>query len=347
MSKRAAIIGASGYGGVELVRILARHPQISELKLGSRGSSGKKIAEVYPNFTKLLNNQLLDPEEVINDVDIVFSALPNGLAEQYAALASGKNIPFIDLSADFRFADEEIYKEWYGSPYKEPLLHEHSVYGLPEMNREKIKKMAAGEKAPIIGNPGCYPTASTLGALPALKHHLNAPGATIIFDAASGITGGGREPQRSFHFPEANDSMTAYKVGAHRHTPEIQGNCGGIPIIFTPHLVPLNRGILSTIYIPLKQPIAEDEARGLYENFYRNEPFVRVLPKGLVAATGPVRRSNYCDISVHLSYKKDVLIIISAIDNMVKGAAGQAVQNMNIIFGFEETAGLQEIPALF
>ncbi|MDR1586995.1 MAG: N-acetyl-gamma-glutamyl-phosphate reductase, partial [Treponema sp.] len=281
-----------------------------------------------------------------------------------------------------------------------PELRGRSVYGLPELNRARIKELAAAGPV-IIGNPGCYPTGASLGVFPAIARGLVAgpDGAggspvVIIVDAASGITGGGREPSRSFHFPECFDSLTAYKVGSHRHTPEIsrnfavmavraaasvpEGRGGAVPgLIFTPHLAPVNRGILSTIYIPLapawraggasaaesgvsapgrvsapRPPSGEvekkaGEIRALYTDFYREEPFVRVLPAGLAAATNRVRQSNYCDISVHLDQTGATLIIVSAIDNMVKGAAGQAVQNMNIVMGFDEKAGLEAAPALF
>jgi N-acetyl-gamma-glutamyl-phosphate reductase len=288
-----------------------------------------------------------------------------------------KGIPFIDLSADFRFdEDEATFSAWYGKPYLYPELRKRSVYGLPELNRARIKELAAAGPV-IIANPGCYPTGASLGAFPALAKGLFG-GGTIIADSASGITGGGRDPARSFHYPECADSVAPYKVGGHRHIPEISRNLaamarqGGVPapaLIFTPHLAPMNRGILSTIYIPLAEawrPVLVDcgstaaprppakvieektaEIRRLYEGFYRDEPFIRILSEGVIAATGRVRQSNFCDISLHLDQGGTTLIAVTALDNMVKGAAGQAVQNMNIIFGFNETAGLEYIPALF
>jgi N-acetyl-gamma-glutamyl-phosphate reductase len=281
-----------------------------------------------------------------------------------------RGISFIDLSADFRFGDDEAaFSAWYGKPYRYPELRRRSVYGLPELNREKIRALAATGPV-IIGNPGCYPTGASLALYPALAKGLAGPG-TIIVDAASGVTGAGREPARAYHYPECADSVAPYKVGAHRHSPEIKANLEamggkGVSLIFTPHLVPMNRGILSTIYLPLGEewrpalnpesaagpPGAEiagaaENIRELYTGFYRDEPFVRVLPPGIVAASGRVRQSNFCDISVHLDGAGQVLILISAIDNMIKGAAGQAVQNMNILLGFEETAGIDMIPALF
>ncbi|GHV91901.1 N-acetyl-gamma-glutamyl-phosphate reductase [Spirochaetia bacterium] len=390
----AGIIGATGYAGAELVRILSGHPHIDTLSLASVSYEGDRIEKVYPNFLGRISAVLEKPEAVIAASDVVFAALPNGVGEPYAKAAVEKGIPFIDLSADFRFDDDEAaYTAWYGKPYVHPELRKLSVYGLPELNRKRIQELAAlasvagvaaqagnsaGKPAPvIIGNPGCYPTATSLGAFPALVRGIAGPG-TIIADAASGVTGGGREPQPSFHFPECSDSVAPYKVGAHRHTPEISRNLAFMAaqsdggkvsapgLIFTPHLAPMNRGILSTIYIPLAEsrrpggispgvprpPSKEiaartDEIRRVYTDFYKGEPFVRVLPAGVIAATNRVRQSNFCDISVHLETLGTTLIIVSAIDNMVKGAAGQAVQNMNIIFGYDETAGLNTVPALF
>lgn len=376
----AGIIGATGYAGAELVRLLSGHPHIEGLALASVSFEGDRIERIYPNFLGTVKAVLVTPEEAIASARVVFAALPNGVGEPFAKTCVEKGVPFIDLSADFRFDDDEAtYTAWYGKAYVYPELRKYSVYGLPELNRKQIKELAAS-KPVIIGNPGCYPTGASLGAYPALAKGIAGTG-TIIVDSASGITGGGREPSRAFHYPECADSMTPYKIGGHRHTPEISRNFNvmyntraeaeksdpGIPpMIFTPHLAPMNRGILSTIYIPLAdawriktvhsgaphppaQEITEkaQEIRDIYAEFYRNEPFVRVLPSDTIAATSRVRQSNFCDISVHLDQTGTTLILAAAIDNMVKGAAGQAVQNMNIIFGFEETAGLTAIPASF
>jgi N-acetyl-gamma-glutamyl-phosphate reductase len=368
----AGIIGAAGYAGAELVRLLAGHKKVDALCLGSVSLEGGQIENVYPNFFGKISYPLVKPEEVVEASDVVFAALPHGVGESYAKACFEKGVCFIDLSADFRFdEDEETFKAWYGKGYVHPELRKHSVYGLPELNRDQIKTLAAAGPV-IVGNPGCYPTGASLGMLPALAMGLASSG-TIIVDSASGITGGGREPQRSFHFPECSDSISPYKVGAHRHIPEISRNMqkmaaifgGGVPkLIFTPHLAPMNRGILSTIYIPLKEewqaqscqaarpPSKEieektEEIRELYAEYYNEEPFVRVLPQGVMASTGRVRQSNYCDISVNMDQEGGTLIVVTAIDNMVKGAAGQAVQNMNIIMGFDETEGLETIPALF
>jgi N-acetyl-gamma-glutamyl-phosphate reductase len=375
----AGIIGATGYAGAELVRLLAGHPDINRLVPASVSYEGDRIEKVYPNFLGKVSAVLEKPDEVIPQSEVVFAALPHGVGEPYAKACRERGIPFIDISADFRFGeDEATFTAWYGKPYVYPELRKFSVYGLPELNRDTIKALAAGG-AVIVGNPGCYPTGASLGIFPALARRLAAPTGTIIVDAASGVTGGGREPSRSFHYPECADSVAPYKVGSHRHIPEISRNMqamaasgeggasnpGSPSLIFTPHLAPMNRGILSTIYIPLADPLCHTpsgtaprppskeleeksrEIRDLYAAFYREEPFVRVLPAGTIAATNRVRQSNFCDISVHLNPEGTTLIVVSAIDNMVKGAAGQAVQNMNIIFGFDETAGLSAIPALF
>jgi N-acetyl-gamma-glutamyl-phosphate reductase len=374
----AGIIGATGYAGAELVRLLSGHPEIEKLALSSVSFEGGRIEDVYPNFLGLISGPLLKAEEVIAASDVVFAALPHAVGEPFAAACMERKIHYIDHSADFRFDDDEaVYSAWYGKQYKYGELHKNSIYGLVELNRQKIKELAA--KGPvIIGIPGCYPTGGCLGAFPALAKGLVSAGSPVIVDAVSGTSGGGREPSRSFHYSECADSVAPYKVASHRHSPEIARNmaamaaAGGNPapqVIFTPHLAPMKRGILSTIYVPLSEkwrvtpgsasaPIGHmppskeieamtDEIRALYADFYKDEPFVRVLPAGLTAATNRVRQSNYCDISVHLDLNGSTLIAASAIDNMVKGAAGQAVQNMNILFGFDEKSGLEAIPALF
>ncbi|MDR2445294.1 MAG: N-acetyl-gamma-glutamyl-phosphate reductase [Spirochaetaceae bacterium] len=373
----AGIIGATGYAGAELFRILSGHPEVEEVVVSSTSYEGKRLSNIYPNFLGSPNVKLENAGMVMASSDVVFAALPHGVGEDFASMCSSLGVPYIDLSADFRFGDDEkTYSAWYGHEYWYHDLHEASVYGLPELNRQKIREAAerGGDEGVIIANPGCYPTGASLAAFPALSRGVYG-GGTIIVDSASGITGGGREPARTYHFPECFDSMTPYKVASHRHTPEISRNFSvmeGIPpscprpLIFTPHLAPMNRGILSTVYIPLsaewrcgppepsqprppsKEVIKKTACiRRLYADFYRNERFVRVLPTGVFPATGRVRSSNFCDVSVHIDQNGANLIAVSAIDNMVKGAAGQAVQNMNIIFGFDEAAGLDALPAPF
>jgi N-acetyl-gamma-glutamyl-phosphate reductase len=361
---KAGVIGATGYVGAELIRLLVGHPNVDDLELSSVSYEGGRIEDMYLNFFKKVSAELKKAETVIETADVVFSSLPHGVGEDFAKACVERGKPFIDLSADFRFGnDEAAFSAWYGKSYQYPELRGLSVYGLPELNRQTLK--AKNQKV-IVGNPGCYPTAATLGAMPALAKGLAGTG-TIIVDAASGVTGGGRAPARSYHFPECADAMSPYKVGCHRHTPEIARNFAvaagrAVPLVFTPHLAPMNRGILATIYIPLadiqpasgppRPPSKEIAAKAaeihaLYIEFYKNEPFTRVLPLGSVAATNRVRQSNFCDISIHIDQTGSTLIVISAIDNMVKGAAGQAVQNMNIIYGFAEDAGLSAVPALF
>jgi len=375
---RAAVIGATGYAGAELSRILASHPEIESLALSSVSFKGERIESVYPGLLGRVSAPLVGAEEAMDGAGVVFSALPHGLAEESAIACAGRGVPFIDLSADFRFgADAATLEAWYGVRCKRPDLHERAVYGLTEMSRERLRGLAASGKPAIVANPGCYPTGAALAAFPALARGMAAPGAAIIVDAASGASGGGREPARAFHYPECSDSVSPYKAGgAHRHSPEIamafaamaaQGAAPGAAprAVFTPHLAPMNRGILSTVYIPLapewaappasgppRPPSAEAleaEAgiRAAYAEFYGGEPFARVLPAGLCAATNRVRGSNFCDVSLHLDASGSTLIAASAIDNMVKGAAGQAVQNMNALFGFSESAGLGMIPLLF
>jgi N-acetyl-gamma-glutamyl-phosphate reductase len=371
----AGIIGATGYAGAELVRLLSAHTKISKLILGSVSHHGESITAMYPNFMeaggtgrKFEKGILEKPEELITHADIVFGALPAGTGEGYAKACLDRGISYIDLAADFRFDDDEAtYTAWYGKSWQYPELRKHSVYGLPELNRKRIQELAASGPV-VIGNPGCYPTAVSLAAYPVLAGGTTqplAPGAAIIADAVSGVTGAGREPARAYHFPECADAVSAYKVGAHRHTPEMSRNFSkmagkNVPLVFTPHLGSFNRGILATVYLPLEAPVSiaprpqtkeitgkVTALREQYASFYKDEPFVRVLPENITAATNRVRQSNFCDLSIHLDQSGTVLIVESAIDNMVKGAAGQAIQNMNIICGFEESAGLEALPALF
>jgi len=377
----AGIIGATGYAGVELVRLLTGHPEIKKLILSSVSFEGERIEDIYPNFIGALSGPLVKAEEVIASSDVVFSALPHAVGESYAAACMEKKIHFIDLSADFRFDDnEEVYSAWYGKTYKYPELHKKSIYGLPELNRNKIKELSSKE-AVVIGNPGCYPTGPSIGVFPAIAKGLwdKSSSSPIIADAASGTSGGGREPSRSFHYSECADSVSPYKVACHRHSPEISHNFAvmakrtGVPspqVIFTPHLAPMVRGILSTVYIPLSRewrvttenkekqevsvmpPSKEIETKTaeinkVYTDFYKDEPFVRIMKEGVYPSTNRVRHSNYCDISVNIDINGSTLIVITAIDNMIKGAAGQAVQNMNILFGFDEKTGLSAIPMLF
>ena len=341
----AGIIGATGYAGVELYRLLLSHPEVSVSGISSRSFLGQNIEDIYPNLSQFSHATLVSEDEVIQASDVVFASLPHGLSENIAKKCQDANVAFIDLGADFRLDDESAYKEWYKENYNHPALHDISVYGLPELNREKIKASR------LIGNPGCYPTAVSLALYPALSNHLcEAMG--IIVDAKSGVTGAGRETTQNTHFPECNETFAAYKVGAHRHTPEIEQTLTQMAsekvcITFVPHLLPINRGILATIYAAKSQNQTLESIHGLYADFYRDEPFVRICPLGTCANVKNVRLSNFCDISLHEDAHTGRLIIVSAIDNMVKGAAGQAIQNMNLICGLEETSGLTFIAPAF
>lgn len=353
---KAGIIGATGYAGVELFRILLRHPGVEKIYASSVSFEGKRIDEVYPNLLGQLGTKsdgmLLTADEVKVKADVVFTALPHGIAEQYADYCVKNGKKLIDLSADFRYGmDEATFKEWYKKDWQFPAVHKESVYGSPEMNREQIKS------ARVIGNPGCYVTSATLALLPALKAGLLDTSA-IIVDSKSGVTGSGRNPTMSNQFCECGESFSAYKVGAHRHQSEIARNCTILAgkdanIIFTPHLIPQNRGILSTIYAPLSESGIALASKGvsavreLYSAAYAAEPFVRVLPEGVNPTTRTVRYTNYCDMQVYLVNGGKMLEIVSVLDNMVKGAAGQAVQNMNLMYGFDERTSIDFVPTAF
>jgi N-acetyl-gamma-glutamyl-phosphate reductase len=354
-----AVIGATGYAGAELSRLLAGHPEVGDLILSSASAGGESLSSIYPNLLgaegpkgKGRSAILVDKAEAIARADVVFSALPSGHAEEIALACAAKGSLLIDLSADFRFGcDEATYAAWYGKKYLHPELHAASVYGLPELNRVAIRSLGASAGPRIIGNPGCYPTCSALGLFPALRLAL-AEREGIIIDAKSGITGAGKEPTRATHYSECADSIAPYKIGEHRHIPEIDAVLAAMAgavaeSVFTPHLAPMGRGIVATIYFRLTRQIEVDALRDAYTSFYADEPFVRVLPAGLVATNRNVRLSNYCDVSVHLARGGKTAIVVSAIDNMVKGAAGQAIQNMNAALGLDEGAGISMLPPAF
>ncbi|MDD2955577.1 MAG: N-acetyl-gamma-glutamyl-phosphate reductase [Oscillospiraceae bacterium] len=342
---KAGIIGATGYAGEELCRILLGHPQAELAAVSSVSFAGKAISEVYPSLRGIFDGVLTGEEEVIARSDVIFASLPHGLSEPLAekALAAGKK--FIDLGADFRLDDPADYTQWYGLEYKNPGLHAGQVYGLPELYREKIAK------ASLVGNPGCYPTSIALGMAPAMKAGILDAG-SIIIDSKSGVTGAGRGLSQTTHYPDCNEAFSPYKVAAHRHTPEIEqtlSDLGGekVTVTFVPHLLPVNRGIVSTIYASLKKELAVEEIHALYKAAWGGEKFVRVLDLGQTANLKNVKYSNYCDISIHVDGRTGRLIVVSVIDNMVKGAAGQAVQNMNLLFGLPEAAGLEMVPPAF
>jgi len=340
---KAAIFGASGYTGQELTRILLAHPAVQLVATTSRRFAGLPVAEVFPSLLGLtkLKYQNSSPEEIASLCDVVFLALPHGVSMTIAPIfiAAGKKV--IDLSADYRLRNLATYESWYAKHSSAQILKD-AVYGIPELYRLKIKN------AKLIANPGCYPTSIILGLAPALINKL-IDVSTIIADSASGVSGAGRDPQTGSLFCEVDGGFKAYKVGKHRHTPEIEQELSAIAgenfaITFTPHLLPVKRGILSTIYATLKKNIKLPEIYELYSSFYADEKFVRVCPAGSYPNISSVAGSNYCDIGIAHDTRTNRLIVIAAIDNLIKGAAGQAVQNMNIICSLEEDAGLKTAP---
>lgn len=341
---KAGIVGATGYGGVELVRLLSSHPMVEIEAISSVSFGGEDISSIYPSLRAGVNLILDDNQDsMIKKCDVIFASLPHGLSQELAGECIKNNKVFIDLGADFRLEKEEDYKWWYGEGFLDHQLQNQAVYGLSEIFKSEIKK------AKLIANPGCYPTSAALALYPALKEGLiEADG--IIIDSKSGVTGAGRTMTQNTHFPECNEGFAAYNAGGHRHIPEIEQVLSkfagdSIKVSFTPHLLPINRGILSTIYCRLKGGM--EDVRKSYEEKYSDQPFIIVLRDGEYANIRNVRLSNNCHISLHHDIRTGRLIICSAIDNMVKGASGQAIQNMNLIFGFEETSGLPTVAPAF
>ncbi len=335
----AAIVGGTGYTGVELLRILAGHPQVSIEMVTSRSDAGKPLAEVYPSLTGRLDLRFVEPQvEALSQFDVVFFATPNGTAMQYAEKLLEKQAVVIDLAADFRLRDPKLWEIWYGQPHACPELLEVAVYGLPELHREKIRK------ARLIACPGCYPTAVQLGFLPLLEGGL-VDGSDLVADCKSGVSGAGRKAQLATLMAETGESFKAYSVPGHRHHPEICQGLNGISgkpvsLTFVPHLVPMIRGIHATLYAPAD---ADHDFQKLFESRYAKEPFVDVLPPGSHPDTGDVRGANRCQMAVHYLPESGKVVVLSVIDNLVKGAAGQAVQNMNLAFGLPETMGLEMV----
>lgn len=339
---RAGIIGATGYAGTELCRILLGHPGAEIVSVSSRSFQGQRFSSVYPAFRGILDLICEDEDETVKKSDVIFAAVPSGLSEKIAEICINLGKVFIDLGADFRLESEEEYRAWYDGEYANRGLHEMAVYGLPELFREKILK------AKLIANPGCYATAVPLALAPALIDGLVERDG-IIADCKSGVTGAGRTPTQANHYPELNESFTAYKVAKHRHTPEIEQTLGkltgtSVKLTFVPHLLPVNRGILATCYARLRPGVSLGDLYAAYEEMYGGETFIRLLPQGEVPNIKYVRATNFCDISLFADTHTKTFIAISALDNLCKGAAGQAVQNMNLAFGIEETAGLTLLP---
>jgi len=342
---KVGIYGASGYTGQELLRLLLRHPVVELTVVTSRRYADTPVASLFPHFHGLtpLAFQNLTPEEMASLCEVVFLALPHGVSMEVVPsfLTLGKRV--IDLSADFRLQDIDTFHKWYGK-HLAPAYLTQAVYGLPELYREKIRECT------LVANPGCYPTSAILALAPLITESNLIDSNSIIIDAKSGVSGAGREPKVSSLFCEVAEGFKAYNVGKHRHTPEIEqelSRLSGLPIkvTFTPHLLPVNRGILSTVYVTPKKELFSRNLQELYEDFYRGEKFVKVLDEGFFPNISAVRGTNFCHLSVTLEERSGRIIIFSAIDNLMKGAAGQAVQNMNIMLGLPEETGLNFIPA--
>jgi len=334
---RAAVIGPTGYTAYEVLQILRRHPGVTISCLAGRREEQPTIDQVFPQFAGLLNLRCenLTPAQVADRCDVAFACMPHGEALPIAPVFAAAGKKLIDLSPDYRLRDAAVFEKWYKMPHTDPANLATAVYGLPELFREQVKS------ATVLANPGCYPTATALAVAPLLKAGLADLGETIIVDAASGISGAGRKASDAHHFPERNEAFAAYGVGTHRHTPEIEQTFrtvagAALEVIFTPHLIPADRGILSTVYIKPNRKIETAELRELYATAYRNEPFVRLRTDS--PNTKHVSGTNFCDVAVWAV--KGRVVAIAAIDNLVKGAAGQAVQNMNLMFGRPETEGL-------
>ncbi|MBP7652643.1 N-acetyl-gamma-glutamyl-phosphate reductase [Candidatus Dependentiae bacterium] len=335
---RASIIGASGYTGLELLRILSNHPDVKITNVTWSQDKTENISKIFPGLAKIIDCDCSKPDiqKIGKTSDVVFLAVPHVTAMDYAEKLFEYNVKIIDLSADFRLNDPGIYEYWYKEKHKCPHLLNSAVYGLPELYRDKIKN------SKLIANPGCYPTCSILGLAPLLKNLIIDD--DIIIDAKSGVSGAGKKLSDRTHFSETNDNFLAYSL-SHRHLPEIEQELNKISeepvnLTFIPHLIPINRGMLCTIYVKPQQPADENSIYNIYNNFYHNEHFVRIVPNNTLPETKFVKYSNFCDIGIHYDKRSETIIIISCIDNICKGASGQAVQNMNIMFNLKETSGL-------
>ncbi|MEE8387488.1 MAG: N-acetyl-gamma-glutamyl-phosphate reductase [Acidiferrobacterales bacterium] len=333
---KVGIIGGTGYTGVELLRLLATHPHVELTAITSRGEKGKAVSDLFPSLRGFVDLTFSEPDaKTLGACDVVFSATPNGVAMQHARALMDADTKLIDLAADFRLKDVDTWQKWYGTEHACPELVAEAVYGLPEVNREVIKA------ANIIANPGCYPTASQLGFLPLIENGL-VDLDHLIADCKSGVSGAGRGANVGALYTEVADSLKAYAVPGHPHLPEIRQGlelAAGkeVGLTFVPHLTPMIRGIHATLYATLDKQV---DLQALYESRYQDEPFVDVMPAGSHPDTRSVRATNTCRIAIHQPQESDTVVVLSVIDNLVKGAAGQAVQNMNILFGFDETAGI-------
>lgn len=339
---KVGIVGGTGYTGVELLRLLAQHPEVALTAITSRAEAGSAVADMFPSLRGRVNLTFSDPATApLRDCQMVFFATPNGVAMQQARALLDAGVRVVDLAADFRIKDIAVWEKWYGMTHVAPDLVAEAVYGLPEMNRAQIKS------ARLVANPGCYPTAVQLGFLPLIEAGCVDAG-YLIADAKSGVSGAGRKAETHSLFAEASDNFKAYGVAGHRHLPEIRQGLAGLAgkevgLTFVPHLTPIIRGIHATLYARIAR---EEDFQTLYEKCFSGEPFVDILPARSHPDTRSVRAANVCRIAVHRPQGGDTLVVLSVIDNLVKGAAGQAVQNMNLMFGFDECLGLTQIPVL-
>jgi len=343
MKTKVAIIGATGYTGVELLRLLLHHPEVEVTALTTQKYAGISIGQVFPSLMKFLQIKCeeLNIDQISKKADLIFTALPHKTAMETVPLFYRLGKRVVDLSADFRLKDSAVYERWYQKHTASDLLGD-SVYGLPELHRDKIRN------AKIVGNPGCYPTGALIGLIPLIKKELITLEGVVV-DSKSGVSGAGRDVVLESLFCEVNEGVKAYKIFAHRHTPEIEQEINllaqkKIGITFVPHLIPMDRGILSSIYVQLNKKMKTEELLNAFQECYEGESFVRIYPKGKLPNTKDVRGSNFCDIGLVVSEPGDRAVIVTAIDNLVKGASGEAIQNMNIMLGYPETMGLEVIP---
>ena len=343
MKTRVGIIGATGYTGLELLRLLLHHPEVEVTALTSQKYAGVPIDQVFPSLKKHLQLKCeeLAADQIVKKTDFIFTAVPHKTAMETVPLFYRQGKRVVDLSADFRLKDPAVYERWYQKHTAADLLPE-SVYGLPELHREKI------QKAKIVGNPGCYPTGALIGLIPLVKRGM-VSFENIVIDSKSGVSGAGRDVVLESLFCEVNEGVKAYKIFEHRHLPEIEQELSEmvqkkVSVTFVPHLIPMDRGILTTTYLILTKKLKTEEVLNTFQEHYQNEPFVRICPKGKLPNTKDVRGSNYCDIGVKVNEADGRAVIVTAIDNLVKGASGGAVQNMNIMLGYPETMGLDILP---
>jgi N-acetyl-gamma-glutamyl-phosphate reductase len=343
MKTKVGIIGATGYTGVELLRLLLLHPEVEVTAITSQKYAGVSIDQVFPSLMKHLplKCEELSIDPICRKTDFIFTAVPHKTAMEVVPSFYRQGKKIVDLSADFRFKNVDVYEKWYQKHTSAELLPE-SVYGLPELHREKI------QNAKIVGNPGCYPTGALIGLIPLVKEGLISLEG-IVVDSKSGVSGAGRDVVLGSLFSEVNEGVKAYKIFAHRHTPEIEQELSQlvqkeIQVTFVPHLIPMDRGILSTLYVRLFKKLKTEELLSVFEDYYRKEPFIRIYPKGKLPNTKDVRGSNFCDMGTMVSEANDRAVVVTAIDNLVKGASGEAVQNMNIMLGYPETMGLKVLP---